>query len=80
MEAGDLYTALRMRFWDNREKFPTEQLAAYGGHTVAWWPDGTRIIDADRDGVALAKRLLDGGHDVSFYVYERIDFPGESYV
>jgi hypothetical protein len=69
-----------MRFDENVEKFPAEELAKYGGKLVAWWPDGTRIIDADFDGVALFERLRENGYTSSFFTLERIPFPDEMYV
>lgn len=76
------YTALRMRFTENRNNFPAEELAKYGGQLVAWWPDGSRIVDADTvgDGRAFFQRLDDAGNDPSFLVYEVLPFPGESFV
>jgi hypothetical protein len=76
----DPYIALRMRWADNRNNFPLEELARYGGKEVAWWPDGTRIVDADEDGNELTRRLLAAGYDLSFFVFERIDSPDESFV
>jgi hypothetical protein len=75
----DPFVALHMHFAENRNNFPLEELAKYAGKCVAWWPDGTRIIDADSDGQALIQRLRDNGHDLSFLVLERIPFLGETY-
>jgi hypothetical protein len=76
----DPHTALRMRFAENRNRFPAEQLRAYGGKVVAWWPDGSRIVDADNDAWILWCRLRDIGQDPADFVYERLPFPDESYV
>ncbi len=75
----DPYTALRMRFAENRNNFPPGQLLVYGGKVVAWWPDGTRIVDADDDAWALWCRLRDSGHEPSEFVYERLPVPNESF-
>jgi hypothetical protein len=78
----DPYVALCMRFSENRNNFPAAELAKYGGKLVAWWPDGSRIVDADTvgDGHAFFQRLRDTGHDLSFFVLEHLPFPDESFV
>jgi hypothetical protein len=76
----DPYTALRMRFAENRNNFPAGQLAAYGGKVVAWWPDGSRIVDADDDAWALWCRLRASGHEPAELVYERLPLADESFV
>jgi hypothetical protein len=78
----DPYIALRMQFAENRNNFPAEELAKYGGKLVAWWPDGSRIVDVDTegDGRAFFQRLDESGHDRSFFAYEVLPIPGETYV
>jgi hypothetical protein len=78
----DPYIALRMRFAENRNNFSGEELDKYGGMLVAWWPDGSRIFDADTegDGRAFFQRLCDAGYDLSFFVFEVLPVPGESFV
>jgi hypothetical protein len=76
----DPYTALCMRFRENRDNFPAEELAKYAGKRVAWWVDGSRIVDADDDGVALVERLRQNGYDMAYIVLETIPFPDESFV
>jgi hypothetical protein len=76
----DPYTALCMRFAENRNNFPGEQLEPYGGKWVAWWPDGSRIVDADDDFDALWSRLRNGGYNVYQLKLEHLPFPGESFV
>jgi hypothetical protein len=71
--------ALRMHFRENRDKFPADQLSAYAGKVVAWWPDGTRIVDADVDSWILWCRLRDSGQNPSFFLYEDIPLPDESF-
>jgi hypothetical protein len=71
----DPYIALAMRFNENYDKFPTEELARYDGQTVAWWPDGSRIVDADFDSTALVQRLRAKGYDLSFLKLMEIECP-----
>jgi hypothetical protein len=76
----DPILALHMRFSENRNNFPAEELWKYGGKTVAWWLDGSRIVDFDDDGSALVDRLRRNGYDFAHLVLESIPFPGESFV
>ena len=43
----------RHLFWENRGKFPAEELRKYNGRHVAWFPDGSGIHDSDPDPDAL---------------------------
>ena len=76
----DPYNALCMAFAENRDKFPAEELMRYGGKVVAWWVDGSRIVDSDVDGVALVDRLRANGFDMTYVKLENIPFPGETFV
>jgi hypothetical protein len=76
----DPFVALHMHFAENRDAFPADELAKHGGKLVAWWPDGTRIIDSDFDGEALVRRLRANGHDPSFLVLERVPYLDETFV
>jgi hypothetical protein len=78
----DPYILLAMQFSENRNDASAEELTKYGGMLVAWWPDGTRIFDADMegDGHAFTERLRNSGHDLSWFVFERLPFPGEMFV
>jgi hypothetical protein len=78
----DPYVLLRMQFAENLNDAPAEMLARYGGKLVAWWPDGTRIVDADAegDGHAFFQRLDESGHDLSWFVFESLPFPDEMFV
>jgi hypothetical protein len=76
----DPYVALAMRFRENRNNFPAEELAKYAGKRVAWWLDGSRIVDADDDGEALVERLRANGYDMSYICLETIRFPDETFV
>jgi hypothetical protein len=42
---------------------------------VAWWPDGSRIVDADFDSTALIHRLRANGYDLSFLKLMQIECP-----
>jgi hypothetical protein len=44
-------------FAENRGKFPPEELTKYLGKYVAWYPDGSAILDSDADHDALWKRV-----------------------
>jgi hypothetical protein len=78
----DPFVALHMHFSENRNNFRGEELKKYGGMLVAWWPDGTRIVDVDTegDGHALFQRLRDSGYDPSFFQFECLWVFGETYV
>ena len=78
----DPYILLAMQFAENRNDAPPELLEKYAGMLVAWWPDGTRIVDADYDGdgKAFFQRLDAMGYPSLWFMYERLDFPGESFV
>jgi hypothetical protein len=69
--------ALKKRFHENRKHFPAEELAAHAGQMVAWWPDGSRIFDADDNFPALFRRLCDAGYRLTFFQLEWIPPPGE---
>jgi hypothetical protein len=70
-------TALKERFNENRKRFPAEELAAYEGKMVAWWPDGSRIFDADDNFPALFRRLRDAGYRLTFFHLEWVPPSGE---
>jgi hypothetical protein len=76
----ETYQALRRRFYENRDKVPEDHLTPYLGQWVAWWPDGSRIVDADEDFDALWSRLRDGGYNVYELELEHIPFPCDGIV
>ena len=76
----DPYIALAMRFRENRDNFPEEELAKYAGKTVAWWLDGSRIVDFDDDSSALIERLRANGYKLSYIHLETIQYPYVSIV
>jgi hypothetical protein len=54
--------------FENREKFPAEELAKYYGKCVAWNRDGTQILASGDD------------HDQLFDRIEELGLPGGSFV
>jgi hypothetical protein len=65
-------------FAKNRARFPPEELQKYLGKFVAWYPDGSRIFDADADHDALWERVKASGDDPGWYCIEYIT--DETYV
>jgi hypothetical protein len=59
-------------FRENRNKNAGLALQYEGMH-VAWFPDGSGIRDADKDGEALLKRIIDSGDDHQWYVFEYVE-------
>lgn len=55
---------------ENRSKFPLDELYKYNNMHVAWYPDGSGIRDADRDGMVLWERIKASGDDPTWYTYE----------
>jgi hypothetical protein len=62
----------RHLFWENRGKFPAEELRKYNGLHVAWFPDGSGIYDSDPDPNALVDRIKASGDEVAMYLLEYI--------
>jgi hypothetical protein len=62
----------RHMFYENRAKFPVEELLKYNGKYVAWFPDGSGILDSDIDRKALRERIIASGDDPFFYNIEYI--------
>src|SRR5947208_76751 len=58
----------RQMFWENRGKFPHEELMKYNRKYVAWFPDGSGIYDSDVDPNALRERILAAGDEVAMYL------------
>src|SRR5436190_96783 len=54
-------------FYENRNKFPLEELAKYNGQYVAWIPDGSGIHDSDPDPIALRARIRASGDEPAMY-------------
>jgi hypothetical protein len=62
----------RHMFYENRCKFPAEELLKYNGKYVAWFPDGSGILDSDVDSMALRERIKAAGDEVAMYLIEYI--------
>jgi hypothetical protein len=60
------------RFAENRNKFPPEELVKYLGQYVAWFPDGSGILDSDTDSLVLWERIKASGDDPAWYFIEYI--------
>ena len=62
------------KYWENRDKFPPEELWKYAGQHVAWSWDGTRIVASAPTLEELYKRLDELGVDservIGDYVYD----------
>jgi hypothetical protein len=68
----------RHLFRENRNKFPAEELLKYNRMYVAWYPDGSGILDADPDEITLWERIKASGDDPFLYLIEYIS--DETYV
>ena len=66
---GDMPTA---QFNKNRESFPLDELAKYEGKWVAFSPDGTKIVAADADLLALDQHVRDAGFNPSDVCFESV--------
>ena len=61
------------RFFDkNRYQFPLNELVKYAGRTIAWTPDGTRIVANGPDFLTLWNQFKAQGINPSEFVYEDI--------
>lgn len=60
------------KFYENRCKFPAEELLKYNRRYVAWYPDGSGIFDSDPDPMALRERIKATGDEVAMYLIEYI--------
>jgi len=61
----------RHLFAENRNK-NCELLLPYDNMTVAWFPDGSGIRDADVDEITLRERIKASGDDPDWYLYEYV--------
>jgi hypothetical protein len=52
-------------FFQNRPRFPADQLAQYSGQYVAWSPDGLRILASGETMEAVEEKLVAAGIDPS---------------
>lgn len=59
-------------FFENRHKFPLDELNKYSGKHIAWSWDGTRIVASADSLEALFKALDDAGIPISHVVGDYI--------
>jgi hypothetical protein len=64
---------LGREFFENRRKFPLEQLRRYAGQHIAWSWDGTRIVGSDPDAEELHRKLIAAGIDTQRVVFSYVD-------
>jgi hypothetical protein len=62
-------------FWENRARFPHEELAKYLGQWVAFSPDGCRIVASAATLEALEDRLQAAGEDAQQLIFEGVPGP-----
>jgi hypothetical protein len=65
-------------FFENRQKFPAEELRKYAGQHVAWSWDGTRIVASDPDDEALYDKVLALGLSPDRVVFGYVAPPDEA--
>ena len=51
------------QYYENRLKFPLEELAKRAGQWVAWSPDGSRIVASSFEPSKLDELILAAGED-----------------
>jgi hypothetical protein len=59
-------------FWMANREHNLDLLLPYDGKTVAWFPDGNGIRDADENPFALQERIKASGEDPNWYHYEYV--------
>jgi hypothetical protein len=59
-------------FSQNRAKFPPSDLIPYCGKSIAWTPDGTRIVASGPDFSTLWDQLQNAGADPGQLVFEDV--------
>jgi hypothetical protein len=60
-------------FFENRQKFPLDELARYAGLYVAWSWDGSRIVGSAADEEELWDKLVASGVDPQHVVFSHVD-------
>lgn len=60
-------------FFENRQKFPPEQLLQYAGKHIAWSWDGTKIVASAEELPELYLRLEEAGIPFSRTVHSYVD-------
>ncbi len=64
-------------FRRNQSSFPPDELKKYNGQYVAWSPDGTHILAADRDPLAVDAALIAAGYDPASILVNLVAVPEE---
>jgi hypothetical protein len=64
-------------FRRNQSCFPQEELQKYNGQYVAWSPDGTCILAADRDPLQVDRTLCAAGYDPASILVSLVAVPEE---
>ena len=60
-------------YFENRHKFPIDELVKYEDQHIAWSWDGSRILASAEDREALWEILVSAGHDPHRVVFEYVD-------
>ena len=68
------------RFLENQRNFPLEKLLQYRGQHIAWSWDGSQIVSAAADRVALDQTLCKAGIDPLKVIYDFVEDPDLSYL
>jgi hypothetical protein len=68
---------LTVEFFENRDKFPPDELTKYAGKHIAWSWDGASIVASADDREGLDKAIKSLGLSLSRVVCSYIDPPGE---
>jgi hypothetical protein len=58
--------------FENREKFPREELAKYAGRHIAWSWDGCRILASGETAEAVEAQLAAAGVDPARVVFDYV--------
>lgn len=64
-------------FRRNQSRVPRAELEKYNGQYVAWSPDGSQIVAADRDPLRVDALLRTAGYDPAEILVSRIAVPEE---
>jgi hypothetical protein len=68
-------------FIKNRQAFPQEELAKYSGQSVAWSPDGTRIVAASPNSLEeVWDAVVAAGYDPHECVFSYVPADGELFI
>jgi hypothetical protein len=67
-------------FQQNQRSFPVEKLLQFKGQHIAWSWDGSQIVAAASDRLALDRQLCKAGVDPLNVVYDYVEDPDLSYL